>query len=120
MRQLRGDSGDETIYLFLDQASYHKEQSEVAPELEKLKIVPVWNVPYRFEFNAGIEQWWGQLKARFRPLLLKKMLTEFPRRNATPLKDALLEVLRDTPSTSIRSFIRRGLTNLRTEANEIR
>ena len=97
LRQLRGDAGDETIYLFLDQASYHKEQSEVAPEFEKLDIVPVWNVPYRFEFNAGIERWWAVLKVRFRPLLLKKMLVDLPRRGATPLKDALLEVLRDAP-----------------------
>ena len=63
LRQLRGDAGDETIYLFLDQASYHKEQSEVATEFEKLDIVPVWNVPYRFEFNAGIERWWAVQKS---------------------------------------------------------
>ena len=120
MRSVRSACGDETIYLFMDGAKYHYEKLLVQPEFERLDIVPVWNVPYRFEFNAGIERYWAQLKAAFRPLLLKKMLLDKPRRKDTPLKDALYRVLIDVPTTSIRSFIRRGLTDLRTEANEIR
>ena len=104
----------------MDGAKYHYEKDFVRPHFVHLDIVPVWNVPYRFEFNAGIERWWGQLKAAFRPLLLKKMLAELPRRKETVLKDAVMQVLLEVPQTSIRSFIRRGLVTLRTEANEVR
>ena len=88
--------------------------------MEMLSIVPVWNVPYRFEFNVAIERYWGQLKAWFRPLLLKKMLVDFPRKGATPLKDALFEAVRTMPTNAIPSYVERSLRNLRDEANEIR
>ena len=42
--------------------------------METLRIIPVWNVPYHFEFNKGTEKYWRALKAKYRPRLLKKML----------------------------------------------
>ena len=44
--------------------------------MKELNIEPVWNVPYRFEFNAACERYWAQLKQSWRPLLLSKMLEE--------------------------------------------
>ena len=55
--------------------------------METLGIIPVWNVPYHFEFNEGIEKYWRALKAKYRPRLLQKMLEENQTR--TPLKEAL-------------------------------
>ena len=104
----------------MDGAKYHYEKDFVKPHFIHLDIVPVWNVAYSFEYNAGIERWWSQLKSAFRQLLLKKMLNDMPRRGDTPLKDTVLQVLREVPQTSIRSFIRAGLVTLRTEANSIR
>ena len=47
----------ERIYLFMDNAGYHK-SAEVRKHMEKLNIEPVLNVAYRFEFNP-IERLWG-------------------------------------------------------------
>ena len=41
------------------------DNSKVHPvydQMDKLDIVPVWNVPYRFEFNAAVELYWAQIK----------------------------------------------------------
>ena len=71
-------------------------------EWAALDIVPVWNVAYRYEYMAGIEMYWGQLKARFRPILLQKMLAwPGPRSKDTPLKDAVWEAICEVPHTSI-------------------
>ena len=73
LHELRASTGDETIYLFLDNAKFHC-GPEVKKAMNELAIVPVWNVPYRFEFNEAIEKYWALLKSKFRPMLLKKML----------------------------------------------
>jgi hypothetical protein len=49
---------EETIYLFMDGAQYHKNHKE---QMEKLNIVPIFNVAYRFEYNP-VERLWGQYK----------------------------------------------------------
>ena len=71
LRDLRAQvEGNEKIYLFLDNSKVHP----VYDEMEKLNIVPVWNVPYRFEFNAAVERYWAQVKQQFRKILLQKMI----------------------------------------------
>ena len=71
IRDLRAQvEGNEKIYLFLDNSKVHP----VYDEMEKLNIVPVWNVPYRFEFNAAVERYWAQVKQQFRKILLQKMI----------------------------------------------
>ena len=81
----------------------------------------MWNVPYSPEYNAGVERYWAQLKAHFRPLLLSKMLKEpGPRAKDTPLRDAVRQTIRDVPTTSIPAFIVRALESLSTDAAAIR
>ena len=86
-RQVRDACGDEKVYMFLDNSSVHR---SVTQQIKSLDIVPVWNLPYAPEYNSGVERYWAQLKAYFRPLLLSKM-TKFPgpRAKDTPLLDAL-------------------------------
>ena len=71
------------------------------------------------EYNAAIERYWGQLKATFRPLLLKKMIAG-PRAKDQPLREALNETIKTVPHTSIPAFVARGLANLREDAQAIR
>lgn len=30
--------------------------------MERLNIEPVWNIPYKYEFNEACEKYWAQLK----------------------------------------------------------
>ena len=62
---------DDKIYLFLDNSGVHRCCIDV---MDTLNIEPVWNVPYRYEFNEACEKYWAQLKQKWRPLLLKRML----------------------------------------------
>ena len=56
LRDLRAQvHGNDTIYLFMDNAKVHP----VYNQMEKLDIIPVWNVPYKFEFNAAVELYWA-------------------------------------------------------------
>ena len=118
LKQLRASTGEETIYLFLDNARYHCGE-EARDAMNDLGIVPVWNVAYHFDFNEGIEKVWALLKQKFRPLLLSKML-KVPKNKETPLADAVREVFLTTDLSPIPKFIRRGLTFLRSRADEIR
>ena len=94
---------------------------ELKEEWEPLNIEPVWNVAYKYQYNEAIEKYWGQLKAYFRPLLLQKMLAfPAPRSKDTPLKDALIETIIRVPTSSIPKFVARGLSNLATDADELR
>ena len=115
---MRASTGDETIYLFLDNAKFHCGE-EVKKAMNELGIVPVWNVPYRFEFNEAIEKYWALLKSKFRPKLLERML-KTPRGKETPLKETLRDVIIGTPTHAIRDFVRRGLNFLRIAADDIR
>ena len=48
LADIRGAVKDEeVVYLFLDNASYHK-NSEVKEEMKKLNIEPILNVAYHF------------------------------------------------------------------------
>ena len=118
LKELRASSGDETIYLFMDGARYHMGQ-EAKTLMNELGIVPVLNVAYHFEFNEGIEKFWALLKQKFRPLLLKKML-KVPKKDETPLADAVKEIFLTTDTSPIPKYIRRGLNFLRCRADEIR
>ena len=72
LKDIRGSVGNERIYLFLDNASFHKVFNE--EEVKKLNIEPIFNVPYHFQFNDAVEKYWSYLKSRYKPILLKKML----------------------------------------------
>ena len=54
---ISGAVGNEKIYLFMDRASYHRNE-DVREHMKKLNIEPVYNVAYRFEFNP-IERLWA-------------------------------------------------------------
>ena len=57
LREVRASVGNEDkIYLFLDNSGVHRSCTEAMDELD---IEPVWNVPYRFEFNAACERYWA-------------------------------------------------------------
>ncbi len=118
LADVRSACGEEPIYLFLDNASFHK-SPELKPVFDTLKIKPVWNVAYSPEFNSAIELYWAQLKAYFRPLLLQKMLAG-PRARDTPLRDAVYQTIREVPQSSIPLFIARGLSCLRERVESIR
>jgi len=85
---ISGAVKDEKIYLFMDNAGFHKNEL-VRNHMKKLNIEPVFNVGYRFEFNP-CERLWSQYKSFYRKLLLRKMLDD-PGYKGTPLKDALFE-----------------------------
>ena len=109
---------DDVIYLFLDNASYHK-NIEVKEEMQKLNIEPILNVAYHFKYNP-CERLWGQYKQHYRAILLAKML-EGPGTRETPLKDALFETFTMTDvSESIPRYIKKARGMLRRDANEIR
>ena len=106
------------MYLFLDNARFHV-GPEVKKEMSDLGIVPIWNVPYHFQYNEACEKYWALLKSKFRPLLLKKML-KTPRKHETPLADAVREVILKTDTSPVKDFIRRGLNFLMNESDDIR
>ena len=62
-------SADKKLYLFMDNANFHKGKKAKAKMVE-LNIEPIYNVPYQFDFNNGIEKYWRALKMRYRPKLL--------------------------------------------------
>ena len=115
-KQIRDVCGDEKVYLFMDNSSVHR---SVSKQLAELNIVPVWNLPYAPEYNCGIERYWAQLKAYFRPLLLSKMV-KGPKAKDTPLLDALKQTIRDVRTTSIKAFCASGLEKLSYDAAQIR
>ena len=117
LRKLSAAVDGEKVYLFLDNCRVHHGKL-VKPIWAELNIVPVWNTPYRFQFNEACEKYWAQLKAYFRPLLLMKMLKS-PTPKDKPLRDAVVESIRKVSRDSIPKFARRGLSYLETEADAI-
>ena len=85
---ISGAVKDERIYLFLDGASFHR-NDDVKKHMKKLNIEPVYNVGYRYDFNP-CERLWAMYKQHYRKVLLQKMLAD-PHPKDTPLKDALFE-----------------------------
>ena len=117
---ISGATGNEKVYLFMDNAGYHK-SLEVVKHMKKLNIEHVLNVAYRFEFNP-IERLWAQYKQHYRKVLLKKML-EYPEAKSAPLKDALFETFCHKAAEvkiSIPKFIKKALRIIRRESNETR
>ena len=86
---------------------------------EDLNITPIWNVPYHFRYNDACEKYWAQLKAHFRPLLLKKMLSK-PHSKEPLLKDSVRETILNVSTSSIPKFVLEGLNALRQDANLVR
>ena len=114
LKDVRGACGDEKVYLFLDNSSVH--HSEPATKAyRELNIEPVWNVPYRPQYNDACEKYWAHLKSHFRPLLLKKMI-DVPGRREQPMKQALLDVILTTSTKTIPKFVERGLNSLSKDA----
>jgi hypothetical protein len=104
----------------MDNANYHRNE-DVVKHMKKLNIEAVFNVSYRFEFNA-IERLWAMYKQHYRKVLLTKMLN-YPEAKSTPLKDALFQTFNDKSNEvklSIPKFIKKALKMLRNESNEIR
>ena len=76
----------------MDNARFHKSE-EIIKHMKNLNIEPVFNVAYRFEFNA-IERLFALYKNHFRKVLLQKML-DYPEAKSTPLKEALFQTFCD-------------------------
>ena len=113
---MRDACGEEKVYLFLDNSGVHKASRA---RMAQLDIVPVWNVPYMPEYNMGIERYWAELKAYFRPLLLSKMVKD-PRSKDRPLKDSVKQAIRDVSTDSIPVYCQRALEKLSSDAAAIR
>jgi len=112
--------GDEKVYLFLDNASFHRSK-ETAAHMKLRNIEPVYNVSYKFIYNP-CERLFGQYKQHFRRVLLGKMLAGAGVKE-NPLKAALFETFcakENLVKQSIPRFIKKALGMLRREANEIR
>ena len=84
--------------------------------MKELKITSVWNVPYHYKYNDACEKYWAQLKAKFRPMLLEKMLQK-PHYKEKVLNDCLMKTMREAPLDSIPKFVAHGLRGLRHDAN---
>ena len=57
LREVRASAGnDDKLYLFLDNSGVHRCCTE---EMARLNIEPVWNVPYKYEFNEACEKFWA-------------------------------------------------------------
>ena len=87
--------------------------------MKELKITSVWNVPYHYKYNDACEKYWAQLKAKFRPMLLEKMLQK-PHYKEKVLNDCLMKTMREAPLDSIPKFVAHGLRALRHDANLVR
>ena len=118
LKEVRAAVGEGKVYLFLDNCSVHHQRLEVAPAFKELDIEPVWNLPYCPEYNAAVERYWAQLKSRYRPLLLQRMLTT-PRAKDKPMREALYQAIRETPDSSLPAFVEAGLRALYTDAKVV-
>ena len=54
LEEIAGACGNETIYLFQDNAGYHKTDM-CLDKMKELNIKPIWNVPYSPDFNSAVE-----------------------------------------------------------------
>ena len=122
MKEIRATQGNnDVIYCFLDNASFHNAKDFVKPLWKEVNIIPVWNLPYSPEYNSAVERYWAQLKAYFRPLLLKKLVHEQPfNHKKNYLNEALTETMRDVTRESIPAFIDGGLRALKRDADRVR
>ena len=87
LEEVRSATGDERLYMFIDNCGVHHSHF-VTKKFRDLNIMPIWNLPYSPEYNAAIEMYWGQLKAKYRPILLQKMLT-VPRAKDKPMLESI-------------------------------
>ena len=115
LQEVRSAAGNDKIYMFLDNCKVHKAR-ELKDEWQQLDIKPIWNVPYAPQYNAAIELYWAQLKVKYKPLLLKKML-DVPRARDKPMVVTVHQVIKENDGFSIPAFIDHGLRNIFTDAN---
>ena len=86
--------------------------NEIKAEMRALNIIPIYNCPYAFVFNA-CERLFSRYKFVFRRLLLYRML-QTPTNRETPLLDALRQTLAETPVDElIPKIIKKALGKLR-------
>ena len=116
LEAVRDAAGSGTVHLFLDNCRVHHAK-DLKEEWGKLDIVPVWNLPYAPQYNAAVELYWAQLKCRYRPLLLQKML-KTPRAKDKPMWETLQEVIRGNNGSMIPGFVHHGLRALFHDAEE--
>lgn len=76
IKQLSHKIGGGDFALFLDNLSVHKTK-EAKLLFEELNITEIFNVPYCPQFN-GIESYFSQVKATYKKLLLKHVISEEP------------------------------------------
>ena len=115
LREVRASAGnDDKLYLFLDNSGVHRCCTE---EMERLNIEPVWNVPYKYQFNEACEKYWAQLKQSWRPLLLKRMLEEHSNKDML-LAETVAETIRHASNDSIPKYIDSGIRQLNEHADE--
>ena len=69
LQEVRAAAGDSKVHMFLDNCRVHHAK-ELHEDWAKLDIKPIWNLPYSPQYNAAVELYWAQLKAKYRPLLL--------------------------------------------------
>ena len=48
----------EKVYMFIDNCTIHHSHM-AADKMKELKIIPIWNTPYRYDFNKAIEKYWA-------------------------------------------------------------
>ena len=84
----------ETMHLFQDNCSAHT--SKHAKNYYKhANIRPIWNIPYKPEYNQSVERVWASVKAKFRPKLLKMMLEPSSISGVGPLEAAVRESMEE-------------------------
>ena len=105
---------DDKVYLFLDNSGVHRCCTE---EMDRLNIEPVWNVPYKYQFNEACEKYWAQLKQSWRPLLLKRMLEEHSNKDML-LAETVKETILHASHESIPKYIESGIRQLNEHADE--
>ena len=68
--------GEQEFCLFMDNLSVHKTKLS-KKTLKKLKIIPIFNVPYSPDFN-GIETFFSLVKGAYKKQLMERILESEP------------------------------------------
>ena len=74
LKHLRGINGNRKLHCFIDNMKAHK-GPEVIQEFERLNIIPIWNVPYRYDLQP-IELVFSQVKRIYRKAKLSAFINE--------------------------------------------
>lgn len=74
LEQLSQHFNGKAFAIFLDNLQVHKTE-EVQETYKKLKITPIFNIPYSPDFN-GIESYFSLVKGEYKKLILQALLKE--------------------------------------------